>query len=127
MAYIQCVDCMHQDPIDEIASFDQNNEILIVTFNQKEIDMFHVPELRQEFEVYTSKKPRQVVIDLKETEFMDSSVLGYLFQLFKSVDDYGGKMRLCNVHNRIDKLLQLCGVGPYFKSYENIERALNDD
>ncbi len=69
------------------------------------------------------KSPR-IIIDLSQTDFMDSSAVGLLIGTAKSVREEGGEVVLANLKKRIKNLLLMMHLlGDVFTNYETIEAA----
>ena len=56
-----------------IFDLEQKDEVYIVNLHLPQIDMFNVTELLEDFKDLVEKKPANVVLNLKETSFVDSS------------------------------------------------------
>lgn len=66
----------------------------------------------------------QVVVDLGQTEFMDSSGVGVLISGLTTMRKAGGDMRLANLKKRIRHLFVMTRLlGPVFENYESVEKA----
>lgn len=100
-------------------------EALIVEIHAPELDMFMVPDMREAVKIPLQSQPPVVVVRLNSTEYMDSSALGFLFQLYRSVEEYGGRFCLAEVQSRINQLLTINGAQRYLKTYESVEAAIS--
>jgi anti-anti-sigma factor len=63
------------------------------------------------------------IIDLSETEYMDSAGLGVLVNFYVSAQSHGRKTALVGVNNRIDALLDMTHVKTLLRSFPTIEEA----
>lgn len=107
-----------------LLSLRTEGETLIVEVHANELDMFMVPEMRDAVKQSLETKPSVVIVHLRETEYMDSSALGFLFQLYRSVDQYGGRFALAEVKERINQLLTINGAQKYLKTYATLPEAI---
>jgi anti-anti-sigma factor len=72
----------------------------------------------------TEDKPEQVVINLQDVSYMDSSGVGTLVAMFRRISSYNGKMSLCNVAPRVRGLFEITKLDKFFAIYDSEEEAL---
>ncbi len=96
----------------------------MVEVHANELDMFMVPEMRDAVKAPMAQNPPVVVVRLGQTDFMDSSALGFLFQMYRTVDQYGGRFCLAEVKDRINQLLTINGAQKYLKTYPTLSDAI---
>jgi len=65
-----------------------------------------------------------VVLQLDDVEFVDSSGLGALVRLMQSARAKGGDLKLSGVPERIRKTLQMTGLLSQFETYDTVEEAI---
>ncbi len=83
------------------------------------------PELKEQLENLKQAGKLNVVIDLGETEFMDSSGIGALIAGLTSMRRSGGDIRLANLEKRIQGLFVMTRLlGPVFENYDSVEEAI---
>ena len=101
----------------------RNNNLIIRT--GKEIDHMSAERIRREFEeCYERGRVKNVIFDLSDVEFMDSSGIGMIMGKYKKVRYLGGKVAVTGVPVRIDKRLKMSGVYSFVSKYDNIFQAL---
>lgn len=82
------------------------------------------PKFREILDELKEEGKTQVVIDLGQTEFMDSSGVGVLISGLTTMRKAGGDMRLANLKKRIRNLFVMTHLlGPVFENYESVEEA----
>ena len=64
--------------------------------------------------------PKQLVVDLQEISFMDSSGLGALVSALKSIRNSNGEMVICGANDQVQMLLELTSMTKIFKIYPTI-------
>jgi anti-sigma B factor antagonist len=69
-------------------------------------------------------KYADVVLQLDEIEFVDSSGLGALVRLVKLARSKGGDLKLCGVPSKIRKTLEMTNLLAQFEVYESVEEAI---
>ena len=65
-----------------------------------------------------------VVLQLDNVEFVDSSGIGALVRLMQSARAKGGDLKLSGVPERIRKTLQMTGLLSQFETYDTVEEAI---
>lgn len=65
-----------------------------------------------------------VVLQLDDLEFVDSSGLGAMMRLMQAARSKGGDVKLSGIPPRIRKILQLTHLLPQFESYDSLEEAI---
>lgn len=111
---------------------------VILNAHVKEVGGVPVVELEGEIDLSTSAIFKEtvyqviesghidVIIDLNELEFMDSTGLGVLVAALKKTTMEGGSIRLiCNKRN-ILKVFTITGLDKVFSIYDNLQRCLQD-
>jgi anti-sigma B factor antagonist len=68
---------------------------------------------------------RQVVIDLNEVRFMNSSGLGMLIGALTTMRKGGGDLRLARVGDRVHSLLMITKLASVFNQHETVEDAVS--
>ena len=65
-----------------------------------------------------------VVLQLENVEFIDSSGLGAMMRLLKAARDKGGDLKLCGVTPKTRKVLELTHLLSQFEIYDCMEEAI---
>ena len=89
-----------------------------------ELDHHNAAEVRRELEArFSSAGMRNLIFDLSELHFMDSSGLGILIGRFKTVSVLGGETRIAAPSEQADKLLRLAGIHKIIPIFETVADA----
>jgi anti-sigma B factor antagonist len=70
------------------------------------------------------KEIRNVVVDMKDVEFIDSSGLGSLVSCLRIVNNEGGDIRLSSLQNQIRGLLELTRMHRVFQIFDDADTAI---
>jgi len=70
------------------------------------------------------EKHGDVILQLDNVEFVDSSGLGALMRLMQSARAKHGDLKLCGVPPKIRKVLEMTHLLPQFETYDSIEEAI---
>lgn len=89
-----------------------------------EFDMAEAYLLREAFQA-ALEKGNQIVVDLTETTFMDSSVLGTLIGGNKLAAERGGWLRLVNPQPIVLKVLRITQMDSALGVYDSVEQAVS--
>jgi anti-sigma B factor antagonist len=68
---------------------------------------------------------KNIIIDLKETGFINSSGLGMLIAGYTTIKNGGGELKLANATEKITSLLVITKLTSVFQNYGSIEEAVN--
>lgn len=89
----------------------QQNELLKVNGVIKgEIDAFTAPVLREKLTEIDLKEKLQVIIDLTDVSYMDSTGLGVFVGFYKSINASNGHMELIGLSSRLKRLFDITGL-----------------
>lgn len=69
-------------------------------------------------------KYADIVLELQQVEFVDSSGIGALVRLMQTARSKGGDVKLSHVPERTRKTLQMTGLLSQFESYDTVEEAI---
>ncbi|MBZ5575174.1 MAG: STAS domain-containing protein [Acidobacteriia bacterium] len=80
--------------------------------------------LRETIKDAIAKGDRKILVNLKETTYIDSSGLGELVSSYASVTNAGGQIKLLNAESRVHDLLTVTKLYSVFESFSNEAVAL---
>jgi anti-sigma B factor antagonist len=89
-----------------------------------EIDLFTAPELKQKLGEAIAAGRNQIVVDLTETTFLDSTALGVLIGAVKRLRSDSGHLVLVNVDVNIAKTFEITGLDQIFTILPTREEAI---
>lgn len=90
------------------------------------IDITSSSVLRSGLSEASKAKIPLLLIDMSEVTYLDSSGLATFLEGLKSIKEYGGKMRLVNIPDRIDKVLRLMKLDVVFDIRSSMSDAVQD-
>jgi anti-sigma B factor antagonist len=88
-----------------------------------ELDMETAPQLRAGLQRLVDAGDRRVVVDLAEVAFMDSSGLGALVTVFRSLSEAGGRLSLAAVQPGVRSVLRITSVDQVVDIFDTTEAA----
>ena len=89
-----------------------------------EVDLYTAPEFKQELVRVIEEGATDIVIDLTDTSFIDSTTLGVLVSGLKRVRPSGGSLALVVADRNIRKIFEITGLDRVFGLHEQRDDAL---
>ena len=89
-----------------------------------EIDVYTAPRLREEITELVAAGSYDIVIDMSEVEFLDSTGLGVLVGGLKKVRAHEGSLQLVCNQDRLLKIFRITGLAKVFVIHDTAEAAL---
>ncbi|HNM96563.1 MAG TPA: anti-sigma factor antagonist [Marmoricola sp.] len=89
-----------------------------------EIDVYSAPVLRDKLSELVASGQHDLVVDLNEVSFMDSTGLGVLVGTLKKIRTHEGSMDIVCARPRLLKIFQITGLAKVFSIYDTREAAL---
>jgi anti-anti-sigma factor len=105
-----------------------SGEATILDIKAKELSELDFQEqLRDELMAFVkATTPRQLVLSLKDVEFMGSNAIGILINVRKVVDGYGGRMFLSELQPNVRMAFKVLNLeGTLFKIFDSESEAVN--
>lgn len=103
----------------------RHRHILIVRLSG-ELDHHTAEQVRTQIEEELSTGLySDLVLNLSQLTFMDSSGLGVILGRIKRISQLGGKMVLCAVHPSITRLFELSGLFKILERYDSEQAAIS--
>jgi anti-sigma B factor antagonist len=91
-----------------------------------EIDVYTAPILREELATLIDAQHTDLVVDLSDVSFMDSTGLGVLVGALKKIKTVGGDLRLVIDQEKVLKVFRITALTQVFPIYATVDEALKD-
>ncbi|NNM47100.1 anti-sigma factor antagonist [Knoellia koreensis] len=88
-----------------------------------EIDVYTAPLLREVLDKQIAAGRTDLVVDLEQVTFMDSTGLGVLVGRLKLVRGQNGSLRIVSAQDRILKVFKITGLDKVFHIFPTVEEA----
>ena len=88
-----------------------------------DLDMWTLPQAKEEISNLLTEKKVKIVLDLEKTNYIDSSGLGFFIGTLKKLKDAGGDLILISLNAYIYGIFQLIQLQHIIKTYDNLEEA----
>ena len=89
-----------------------------------ELDVYTAPKLRDTIAELLAAGVYDVIIDMLDVEFLDSSGLGVLVGALKKVRAHDGSLQLICNQSRVLKIFRITGLAEVFVIHESADAAL---
>ncbi|HZV76505.1 MAG TPA: STAS domain-containing protein [Candidatus Babeliales bacterium] len=90
------------------------------------LDLATAPTVRAALNEASEKGSHDLIVDLKQLDFLDSTGLGVLIGAYRRAVERGGKLRLVISDGPIARLLNVTGLMAVFAVYHSTEDARKD-
>ena len=88
------------------------------------VDSATAPDLENELKKLVEADKTQIVLDLKDVEYMSSAGLRAMVSTLKAVKRVNGDLRLANPSPRVEEVLRLAGLTSIFSIHPTREEAV---
>ena len=106
-------------------SFKNAAGIIVLTPKGRLTGGTETDEVKAAIEKILSDGETKLVVDLGDTQYLNSSALGIFVSLHKKFIDKGGKMKLARVGKSIDNILVITKLSLVFDVFDSVEEAIN--
>jgi len=89
-----------------------------------EVDIFTAPELKASLSAAIESGATEIVVDLTETRFLDSSALGVLIGVVKKLRPLNGRLTVVNTEPSTTRTFEITGLDRIFPIFETLDEAL---
>ncbi|MGN0466557.1 MAG: anti-sigma factor antagonist [Lachnospiraceae bacterium] len=90
----------------------------------RELDQYQADKIRRECEIlFLDQWVKNIVLDFRQTEMMDSSGVGMIIGRYKQVSALGGKIYAIHMNKVIRKVVQISGLYKIMEELENLDIA----
>lgn len=100
-----------------------DKEIKIIKFSGK-ISNNNGFELNKKFTDFFSDQNYNIIIDLTELSYINSTGIAIIFSMFFKCQDFNGRLVIGGIHEFIRKVLAMMTLPEGFKIYNTVEQAL---
>ena len=101
----------------------KNGIATILKIHERKLDATISPELKGEFLVICKPKLKELIIDLSDVEFCDSSGLSALLIAERKMRENGGMVKLIGVHKKVLSLIKISHLDRTFQMYDTLAKA----
>jgi anti-sigma B factor antagonist len=90
-----------------------------------EIDLYNAPEIKDIINKLIDEKKFNVIINLEQVSYIDSSGIGALISSLSNLKKYQGGLKIINVFASVRKVFELTKLTSFFEIYDLEDDAVN--
>lgn len=102
------------------------DDTLVITIEEREANLSKSEQFKELVLQEISTGERKIIVSFKNVDYVDSSFLGALVAVLKSLLPLNGKLVLIAMNDDITNLFQLTRLDKIFILKENLETALTE-
>ena len=102
-----------------------SNGALIVRVDEPRLDAAVAIRFKEQMRDVTLQPAPRVILDMSRIEFLDSSGLGAVVAVMKSLAP-DRQLELCGLTGNVDKVFRLTRMDTVFRIYPDLDAALNE-
>jgi anti-sigma B factor antagonist len=102
----------------------KNGTATILKIHERKLDASISPELKGEFLVLCKRQQKELLIDLSDVEFCDSSGLSALLIAERKMRENGGTVKLVGVQKKVLSLIKISHLDRAFQIYSSVAKAI---
>ena len=102
----------------------KNGKATVLKLKEKRLDAAIAPELKGEFLILCSGTVKELVVDLADVEFCDSSGLSALLIAERKMREHGGVVKLAGLHKKVVSLIKISHLDRAFQIFDSVPKAL---
>ncbi|MEC7839803.1 MAG: anti-sigma factor antagonist [Chlamydiota bacterium] len=103
----------------------EEEDTLIVTLESETLDAKDAPDFKQKvIDLITANNLRNLIFDLRNLKFIDSSGLGSFLAVLRVVNSQSGDLKLANMSKTVRTMFELVSMHKIFEIYATTEDAL---
>lgn len=99
-------------------------EVVVIYIREERFDAHNSEELKTEMNRLFESGTKNLLIDLKEVRFIDSSGLGALVSGFKNASTRQGGIKLCSLQTQVKSMFELTRLHRVFDIFPSVDEAL---
>jgi len=102
----------------------KNGTATILTIKERKLDASVSPELKGEFLLLCNGQTKNLVLDLTQVEFCDSSGLSALLIAERKMRENGGVVKLVGLQKKVISLIRISRLDRAFSIHDSLAKAL---
>lgn len=103
---------------------ERHNGAVVIRVVEAQLQMYVIPQFKTAVKQAIEDKPKIVVFDMGPVDHVDSSAMGALFHFQKIVREYGGRIALANVTNKVMQVFKITKSDTNLEIYDTVELAI---
>lgn len=88
-------------------SVDKQDKLVVIELQEEKLNSLTAPKLKSELVILKEEGFRNIVIDLSQVEFVDSSGLSSILVGNRICKEAGGTFAICDLQEQVQKLIKI--------------------
>ena len=89
-----------------------------------EVDLYNAPDIKNKITTLIDGGKRNILINLTNVSYIDSSGIGVLISSLSRLKKVGGALKIMGVHGSVKKVFELTKLDKFFEIYQDEEEAI---
>ena len=102
-----------------------NGNRMIIFVREERLDAHNSEELKAEMNRLFAAGSKELIVDLKDVRFIDSSGLGVLVSGFKNASTRQGSLKLSSLQTQVKSMFELTRLHRVFDIFQTVDEALD--
>ncbi len=103
---------------------EKSGDMTLLAVREERLDAHNSEDLKAEMNRLFEGGAKDLLVDLKEVRFIDSSGLGVLVSGFKNASTRQGSIKLCCLQSQVRSMFELTRLHRVFDIYQTVDEAL---
>jgi len=104
-------------------TIDKQEQFTLINLHEEKLDSTLAPQLKSDFVSLHTEGTRNVILDLKEVKYIDSSGLSALLVGNRITNDGGGILVLTSISDHVIKLIKISQLDSILNILPSVEEA----
>ena len=105
-------------------NIDEKGSAVLIEVKEERLDAHNSSELKAQMLTLFDDGKNNLVIDLQDVRFVDSSGLGSLVSGFKNASARSGNLKLCGLQPQVKSMFELTRLHRVFEIFPSADEAL---
>lgn len=105
---------------------EKKNDIIIISVKEERLDAHNSGDLKIEMQRLFEEGSKNILVELKDVRFIDSSGLGALVSGFKNAITHQGNLKLAALQPQVKSMFELTRLHRVFEIFPSTAEALDN-
>lgn len=106
-------------------SLDKNEFFVVIELLEEKLMSTNAPKLKSELAILKAEGYRNMIIDLKNVQFVDSSGLSAILLANRMCKESGGTLALCHLGSQIQSLIRISQLEDILNVFPTLSEAVD--
>jgi anti-sigma B factor antagonist len=107
-----------------LVKIEEKKEVILIEVKEERLDAHNSGEFKAQMLNLFEEGKKNIVVDLQEVRFIDSSGLGALVSGFKNASARSGNLKLCGLQPQVKSMFELTRLHRVFEIFPGAQEAL---